>query len=350
MSYDDEVFEGEVMSENGGEKLPAVRGESMPAAGSPMEAVLQLTDVAHRYQRNEARALQRSMGAVDESSVWAIPNRGEGLSVKIARTALHHYQNAAVFQNHQDAMILNGDGIPVAGWKLTVMVVDMQNLIVQTSSASCAKPQKRHGEKSLAYEQRCFQTLLAFTGRVERNAIFKILPGEWQPKLLAAFRSKQQARPLADRVAACVQWCDANKISKLALKDIYGVQPEAFGESEWADLCGRINAVKGGHSTLDGAFPEHFDPAESRGEGKKPPEQAVGPFTARKTAEAAGLHITEASAALSLMAERGEIEKTALATLTPAELETVIRFALAERARGDAAAELEAPAGQEAEL
>lgn len=221
-------------------------------ASSAMGAIMQIAPMAMARPRNENKALQRVLAAADDSWYWAIPNRGEGLSVRGARSAVRHYRNVGVVPYVEEIMLPSGE----TGWRMTVLAIDMENVVIETSSATCTKPTRKKDEKDLAYEQRCFQQQLAFLGRIERNAIFKILPGEWQEQIKGAIFAKRKLDPLPKRINEVVQRCESLGVNVAAIKKLLGCAPQQMSEAQWSDLWGRTNAIKNEGFAVADAFPE----------------------------------------------------------------------------------------------
>lgn len=220
------------------------------AQSAQIATIMQLSDLALRRPRNEGRSLERTLASVDDSSWWSIPNRGDGPSVNIARTGFQKYGNAALIPNYEDIEMPDGKG----AWRITVLVIDMETLCVQTASGTVAKPERRGNEKDLAYTQRCFQMQLAFGGRLERNAIFKILPGHWKDQIENQYKKVVAGKPLGQRIPILMEKFASIGVTEVDVKRLLGVAPRAMTEPQFGELCGTYNAIYTKEITADEAF------------------------------------------------------------------------------------------------
>lgn len=252
---DPEVIEAGELIPYGNGNLPMSQSVAPTKEGSQIDAVMRLSELAWRRPRNEPAALRKCLAAADASWLWRVPNRGEGLSVKCARSIIRYYQNVAVIPNVLDTMIPTDSGMK-PGWAMTVVAVDMENMVIETSTATTPKPERNKGEKELAYQQRCFQAQLAFLGRLERNAIMKIAPGEWQGQIKAEILRREQGKPLAERVPKLIMALAAIGVNERDIEIVLGCKPLVMAEAQYQDLIGRGGAVKEGECTKDMAFPE----------------------------------------------------------------------------------------------
>lgn len=247
--------------------LPAIRSQG----SSPIEVIARVSELAIRRPRKEAEVLKKILAAADETSVWTVPNRGTGLSVKLARTALQCFGNAACLPSIEECRIdVPGKGM-VPGWRIQTLIVDMESLAIQATTAFTAKPIRNEGEKDLAYEQRCFQQQLAFAGRIERNAIMKIIPGSWHKQIHEAVLMKAKGRPLAERIKVMIASAKAKGITENQLRNLHGVAPNLYSEAQWADVQGRLAAVQNEDLSVADAFHELFQNGKD-----SPPTPPVG--------------------------------------------------------------------------
>lgn len=207
--------------------------------------IAQLSGLARQNPRDEGLALQRTLARVDDTSWWKVPNRGEGASVKIARTAFQRYGNAATLPNVRDI----GDQ-----WEITILGIDMETMAISSSVGTVMKPEKRANEKPQAYIQRCFQAQLAFIGRLERNLIFKVLPGDWEAQIEAKYREHQKAKPLAERVPILIDGFKRFGVLPKHLKKRLGVDETKMSEAQFGELRDLYNALHNGDTTVEEAF------------------------------------------------------------------------------------------------
>lgn len=263
--------------------LPAPRGKTEIA--NQLEVIASLAAVARANPRNEAHALRKILSAADASCVWAVPNRGSGLSVKCARLAVQAYRNVAVIPSIMETLVEVDGGRQVPGWKIQCLAIDMENMVIQMTSGTTTKPARKPGEKDLAYEQRCFQQQLAFSGRIERNAAMKIIPGSWQAQIRQAVDNKARMDPLEKRRLKLKNECAAIGITDQHARDIHGAAISTFNEEQWADFYGRVGAVRNKECTVEDAFPEAFG---KDAEAPAPPADGKHKSGAKAKAEAQG--------------------------------------------------------------
>lgn len=276
-----EEYESEIVNETAivqaTTNLPALQSQNNSVAptreGSQINAVMTIgSQLALCNPRNEGAVLRKVLGAADESWLYSIPFAGDngkqnvtGLSVKCARTAVRHYRNVAVFPAVREIVAPNDNGEYVPAWEMTVAVVDLENNVIETTNVVTHKPQRKNGEKDMAYTQRLYRQQLAFLGRVERNAIMKILPGEWVAQIRATIKAKSQLKPLSERVKETVAGCEALGVTKRDLERITGCKADTWSEVQWADIRGRLTAVREGEGDRDEVF-------ELRGDSQPRPQ------------------------------------------------------------------------------
>lgn len=237
---------------------PSTQAATAQQVDSQINMIARISELSLARPRNEKEALRKTMEAVDESSVWSVPNRGTGLSVNIIRTAVRNMTNIAVIPRQFDVM-LNTDSGTVPGWYFEVLAIDMENRNIQVSTGSTPKPRRKPNEKDLAFDQRCFQASLAFLGRLERNAAAKLLPGEWKDKILSKYQEKVKNKPLRTRLAEAAQTSKAIGVTREMVEQLYQVAANDLTETDWADWNGRLNAVTKNELTREQAFPELFN-------------------------------------------------------------------------------------------
>lgn len=262
-----------VYQDEGAELLPAMPQNQIQVkdqAAQQMAVISHLSELALSHPRDESRALQKVLEAADDSSKYAIPNRGEGLTVNIARTAIRHYRNCFVSPPEISDTMMNRNGQMVPGWSIKIYVIDIENLFTNCASGTVAKPEMKHNEKPLAYDQRCFQTQLAFIGRLERNAIMKVIPGEWKDQIMHAVEAKQKMKPLSQRIARVVEQLESIGVNKAMAKRITGCAPTSWSEGQWANMQGRVSAIKNEGLPFDDVFPELAKDEEKKEAEAKP--------------------------------------------------------------------------------
>jgi hypothetical protein len=130
----------------------------------------------------------------------------------------------------------------------------MESLAIMSAAGTLVKPERKVNEADLAYAQRCFQMQLSFAARLERNAIFKILPGHWRDQIEDKYRAQQQAQPLAERIPVLVEGFKRFGVTENHLKKRLGVKVKDMTEPQFGELRDLYNALHNGDTTVDEAF------------------------------------------------------------------------------------------------
>jgi hypothetical protein len=260
-------MEYEVTVEDGGQNMPVhYAQDALPPQlsvaptmeGSQIDSVMRISSLALARPRNEPLALKKAIENANPSWLWRIKNRGEGLSVKCARSIIRYYRNVAVNTFVADTVIPGDNGRMIPSWRLTALAIDMENLVVETSTATVPKPARNNSEADLAYTQRCLQQQLSFLGRIERNAIMKIVPGEWQDQIKEAIYERERSKPLPARIEGLIKSFAAMGISERNMETVLGINPRKMSEGQYQDMLGRGMAVKNDETTKEEAFPELY--------------------------------------------------------------------------------------------
>lgn len=236
-----------------------------------VETICRMSRFVQQMKRDEGLALKKTLEHVDETSFWKIPNRGEGVSVNIARTAFSNFGQCAILPNVTEVKNASGKDC----WQITVMAIDMRTMSIQSSIGIVQKPERKPMEKDLAYDQRLFQAQLAFSGRLERNAIFKILPGHWKEQIKREFYAKQGAMPLEERVKILFAKFMEYGIQEKDIQSFTGVHKNKLTEPQFGELRGIYNAIYNGDLLPEEAFKKNGGEQSTPQVGRHKPQRPV---------------------------------------------------------------------------
>lgn len=251
-----------------GERLEAVVAVEQARAVAQVAAQVQ---VAQRFPRSLDRVREELAAACDDYELaavafWALPNRGQGLSVHLARELAVIWGNVdyGVHELRRDDERGSSE-VQAFCWDMqrnsrATRTFQVPHAITITKENGQRIPPKRQAIVDLQDVYRNNQNAGA---RAMRECVFATLP-RWvvstAERRLRETKRKGPGIPLEERVAAALAWAGRVKLTRTQVEQRIGRKVPAWTHEDVSDLEVIASSIGKGETTVE----EQFDPGTAR--------------------------------------------------------------------------------------
>lgn len=249
-----------------GQRLEAVVAVEQARAVAQVAAQVQ---VAQRFPRDLTRVrveLAEACASYELARVsfWALPNRGQGLSVHLARELAVLWGNLdfGVHELRRDDEAHMSE-VQAFCWDIQRNSRATRTFQVPHAITVTNRTTRVQSRQAIIDLQDIYRNNQNAGARAMRECVFATLPRWMQDtaeRLLRETRRRGPGEPLEQRVATALEWGDRVKVTRAQLEARVGKPAAAWTHEDVSDLEVIASSIGRGETTTA----EQFDPAEKR--------------------------------------------------------------------------------------